>query len=56
MPKPEENDTQSTLDLVFVNDIDIFTEIGVYKSCMSDHHTIEITTSYSPKIENERKS
>ena len=50
-PTREENEKQSTLDLVYTNNIDLFTEIGIYKSCMSDHHTIEILTSYSPKIE-----
>ena len=50
-PTREENGKQSTLDLVFTNDIDICTEIGVYKSCMSDHHTIEISTPYNPEIE-----
>ena len=50
-PTREENEKKSTLDLVYTNDIDLFTEIGVYKSCMSDHHTLEISTSYEPKIE-----
>ena len=52
-PTREENGNKSTLDLFFTNDIDICTEIGVYKSCMSDHHTIEISTSYNPDIEKE---
>ena len=42
---------KSTLDLVYTNEIDLFIEIGVHKSCMSDHHTIEVVTSYKPKIE-----
>ena len=50
-PTREENERKSTLDLVYTNDIDLFTEIEIYKSCMSDHHTIEISTSYKPKIE-----
>ena len=52
-PTREENGNQSTLDLFFTNDIDICTEIGVYKSCMSDHHTVKISTSYNPDIEKE---
>merc|ERR1711874_523334 len=47
----EEKGKKSTLDLIYTNEIDLLTEIGVHKSCMSDHHTIEIATSYKPKIE-----
>ena len=46
----EEKGKRSTLDLIYTNEIDLITEIGIYASCMSDHHTIEITTNYNPKI------
>ena len=49
-PTREENGKRSTLDLIYTNDIGNFKEIGIYKSCMSDHHTIEITSAYTPKI------
>ena len=49
-PTREENEKKSTLDLVYTNDIGNFKEIGLYKSSMSDHYTIEITTGYTPKI------
>ena len=51
VPTREEKWKKSTLDLIYTNEIDLFTEIGVHKSCMSDHHTIEIATAYKPKIE-----
>ena len=46
----EENGKSSTLDLVFTNEIDLITEIGIYASSMSDHHNIELTTSFNPSI------
>ena len=49
-PTREENGKQSTLDLIYTNDIGNFKEIGIYESSMSDHHTVEITTGYKPKI------
>ena len=36
----------NTLDLVFTNNIDMFIDIGVTKSTLSDHNVIEISTSY----------
>ena len=46
----------NTLDLVFTNNIDIFIDIGVTKSLLSDHSIIEISTSYkdNQKVEYER--
>ena len=49
-PTREENGKRNTLDLIYTNEIDLITEIGIYASCMSDHHNIEITTNYNPKI------
>ena len=49
-PTREENGKSSTLDLIYTNEIDLITEIGIYPSCMSDHHTVEITTNYKPNI------
>ena len=49
-PTREENGKRSTLDLIYTNDTGNFKEIGIYESSMSDHHTIEITTAYTPKI------
>ena len=40
---------KNTLDLVFVNDISIFTQIEVTKTIMSDHDLIEITTNIEEK-------
>ncbi|CAL4163585.1 unnamed protein product [Meganyctiphanes norvegica] len=37
---------RNTLDLVFTNDISIFTHIEVLKSSLSDHHQIEVTTNF----------
>merc|ERR1711874_921668 len=45
VPTREEKGKKSTLDLIYTNEIDLFTEIGVHKSYMSDPHTIEISTS-----------
>lgn len=53
-PTREENGKKSTLDLIYTNDIGNFKEIGIYKSCMSDHHTVEITTGYTPKIKSSK--
>ena len=36
---------RNTLDLVFTNDISMFTHIEVTKSNLSDHNQIEITTN-----------
>ena len=41
---------ENTLDLIFTNDINTFTNIDIHKSCLSDHHQIEVTTNY--KINN----
>ena len=49
-PTREENGKSSTLDLIYTNDIGNFREIGIYKSSMSDHHSIEITTGYATKF------
>ena len=46
----EENGKGRTLDLVYTNEIDLFSEIGVYPSCLSDHHNIELTTNFRPNI------
>ena len=46
-PTREENGNESTLDLIYTNDIALFTEIEISKSSMSDHHFIEISTSYN---------
>ena len=45
-PTREENGKKSTLDLIYTNDISLFTEIEINPSTMSDHHLIEICTSY----------
>ncbi|CAL4120027.1 unnamed protein product [Meganyctiphanes norvegica] len=37
---------KNTLDLIFTNDIEIFINIDVSKSSLSDHDIIEITTNY----------
>ena len=37
----------NTLDLVFTNNIDMFIDIGVTESLLSDHNIIEISTSYN---------
>ncbi|CAL4121129.1 unnamed protein product, partial [Meganyctiphanes norvegica] len=37
---------RNTLDLVFTNDISIFTHIEVLKSSLSDHNQIEVTTNF----------
>ena len=42
----EENGKKSTLDLIYTNDISLFTEIEITPSNMSDHHLIEVSTSY----------
>ena len=46
----------NTLDLVFTNNIDMFIDIGVTESLLSDHNIIEISTSYkvNQKVEYER--
>ena len=36
---------ENTLDLVFTNDISIFTQVEVTSTIMSDHDIIEITTN-----------
>ena len=45
----------NTLDLVFTNNIDMFIDIGVTDSLLSDHSIIEISTSYkvNQKVEYE---
>ena len=48
---------RNTLDLVFTNDISIFTHIEVTKSNLSDHNQIEISTNFKTnkmKINNDR--
>ena len=45
-PTREENGKKSTLDLIYTNDISLFTEIEINPSNMSDHYLIEICTSY----------
>ena len=45
-PTREENGKASTLDLIYTNDISLFTEIQIHPSNMSDHHLVEICTSY----------
>jgi len=35
---------ENTLDLVFTNEIDAFTQVEVTETIMSDHNIIEITT------------
>ena len=40
-PKRKEN----TLDLVFINNISLFSQVEVTRTCLSDHDIIEITTS-----------
>ena len=45
-PTREENGSEITLDLIYTNEISLFTEIEISKSSMSDHHFIEISTSY----------
>ena len=59
-PTREENGSKSTLDLIYTNDISLFTEIEISKSCMSDHHFIEISTSYDNRTkyvkQNKRKN
>merc|ERR1711874_267610 len=42
-----ENGNESNLDFIYTNDIALFTEIEISKSSMSDHHFIEINTSYN---------
>ena len=46
----------NTLDLIFTNNIDMFIDIGVTESLLSDHSIIEISTSYkvNQKVEYER--
>ena len=40
---------KNTLDLVFTNDISVFTQIEVTRTIMSDHDLIEITTNIEEK-------
>ena len=46
----------NTLDLIFTNNIDMFIDIGVTESLLSDHNIIEISTSYkvNQKVEDVR--
>ena len=37
---------RNTLDLIFTNDISIFTNTEITKSGLSDHHQIEVTTNF----------
>ena len=37
---------KNTLDLVFTNDLSMITHIDVTKSCLSDHHLIELYTNF----------
>ena len=41
---------KNTLDLIFTNDINIFTDIEVTKSNLSDHNLIELTTNYNTNM------
>ena len=43
---------ENTLDLVFTNDISIFTKVEVTSTIMSDHDIIEITTNLDDNAKN----
>ena len=38
---------KNTLELFFTNETSLITSIGVYKSALSDHDLIEISTNYT---------
>ena len=55
-PTREENGKKSTLDLIYTNDMSLFTEIEINPSSMSDHHLIEICTSYDCFVKRRKTS